>query len=114
MSHSSGHNEVAISSMLENLCSLSPVGLRLGQELPLLQGAGTQTQLLHHGLGGAAVTQHLRQDHLRHGGRDENEIAIKETRAKPLKTIWLSGVPRGSILVSFLSYVIARKAFWRE
>lgn len=43
---------------------LLPVWLRLGQELPLLQRAGTDTQLLHHGLRGAAVTQYFSQDHL--------------------------------------------------
>lgn len=43
---------------------LPPVWLRLSQELPLLQRAGTDTQLLHHSLRGAAVAQHLSQDHL--------------------------------------------------
>lgn len=43
---------------------LLPVRLRLGQELPLLQRAGTDAQLLHDSLRGAAVTQHFSQDHL--------------------------------------------------
>lgn len=43
---------------------LPPVWLRLSQELPLLQRAGTDTQLLNHSLRGAAVTQHFSQNHL--------------------------------------------------
>lgn len=52
---------------------IQPVWLRLSQELPLLERAGTDTKLLHNRLRRTAVTQDLSQDHLRNIDKQKYE-----------------------------------------